>query len=182
MTILDSGDLHRWRAHIAGLGVREAAFLDFDGFNSIQLHPKDTGGPLLEINHTINGEDVRGAYFPAGQDWLDHVRTERVTGISAAEIQSDDPEGLSRRWGAILRRDSPVRVGASWQVAVDNARLRFVEARDGRGEGLGGIDLEVNDCAAILDAGARRGLPVQDDMILVGGVRCYLRSETSSPR
>ena len=179
MTIFDSEDLEGWRAHIARLGVREAAFLEFDGFNSIQMHPKDTGGPLLEINHTKGEPDVREAYFPAGKDWLGHIRTERVRGISAAEIQSHDPEGLSRRWASILKRDAPVRVGDSWQVSVDNAGLRFVMAEDGRGEGLGGIDLEVNDLAAILKAGERRGLPIRGNTILIGGVRCHLHGSTS---
>lgn len=182
MTIFDSDDLESWRAHIATLGVREAAFLEFDGFNSIQLHPKDTGGPLLEINRTTDGAELRGAYFPAGNNWLDHVRTDRVRGISAAEIQSDDPEGLSRRWASILKRGAPARVGDSWQVSVDNACLRFVEDQDGRGEGLGGIDLEVNDRAAILETGARRGLPTQDNMILIGGIRCHLRGGPSLSR
>lgn len=179
MTIFDSDDLESWRAHIASLGIREAAFLEFDGFNSIQMHPKDTGGPLLEINRTTDGAELRGAYFPAGKNWLDHVRTDRVRGISAAEIQSDNPEGLSRRWASILKRDAPARTANGWQVSVDNACLRFVEALDGRGEGLGGIDLEVNDLATILAAGERRGLPIEEDMILIGGVRCHLRGGTS---
>lgn len=182
MTIFDSDDLESWRVHIAGLGIREAAFLEFDGFNSIQLHPKDTGGPLLEINRTTDGAEARGAYFPAGKNWLDHVRTDRVRGISAAEIQSDDPESLSRQWASILKCEAPVGTGNGWQVSVDNACLRFVEVQDGRGEGLSGIDLEVNDRAAILETGKRRGLPIRDDMILIGGIRCHLRSGTSLSR
>lgn len=180
MAIFDGDDLYGWRGHMSALGVREAAFLDFDGFNSVQMHPKDTGGPLLEINHTVGGADLHGAYFPAGDGWQDHVRTERVCGISAVEIQADEPEGLASRWAALLRREGPVQDGESWRVAVDNAIIRFVHARDGRGEGLGGVDLEVADCAAVLDAAASLRLQISDDAIVIGGLRCRLSPAAST--
>jgi len=182
MSIFDSDDLDGWRRHIAALGVREAAFLEFDGFNAIQMHPRDTGGPLLEINHTVGGSDLRGSYFPAGGGWQDHVRTERVRGIAGVEIQSDAPEQLARRWAAILKRGDPAPVGEAWHIAADNALLRFVKDEDGRGEGLGGIDLEVNDLASIREAAERRGLPIRGDVITIGGIRCHLRSSASSDR
>ena len=182
MTIFDSDDLDDWRRHIAALGVREGALLEYDGFNAIQMHPRDTGGSLLEINHTAGGSDLLGSYFPAGGGWQDHVRTGRVCGIAAAEIQSDDPEKLARRWASSLKRSDPAPVAKGWHVEVDNAVIRFVKDVDGRGEGLGGIDLEVNDLNAIREAADRRGLRVRGDTILVGGVRCHLRNAAVSHR
>ena len=58
---------------------------------------------------------------------------------------------------------------------VDNATLRFVEATDGRGEGLGGIDLITEDRDAVIDAAKSRDCYVSDDEIAVAGLRMYLR-------
>ena len=175
MTIFDSDEIDWFRAHIAANGVREAAFLQYEGFNALQMHPRDTGGPLLEINRTVGGGALSGNYHPAGCRWREHVRTSRVRGLLGVEIQSKTPETLARRWASILNRDDPISCDSEWHVAVDNAVLRFVKDCDGRGEGLGGIDVATNDSVGIHDAARRRGLPSQGDHILMGGVRCYLR-------
>jgi len=50
-------------------------------------------------------------------------------------LQGSDPAALASKWGQILQR--PVEPSdACWHFEVDNATLRFVEAIDGRGEGL----------------------------------------------
>ena len=51
---------------------------------------------------------------------------------------------------------------------------RFVEARDGRGPGLGGLDLAVADRAAVLGAARERGCYVSDEQVDVCGTRFYL--------
>lgn len=176
MAIFDSDELDRWREHIAVNGVREAALLEFDGFTSLQMHPRDTGGPLLEINCTVGGADVLGNYGPAGSHWQKQVRMSRVQGLLGVEIQSENPEKLARRWATILMRDEPVPFEGEWHVTVDNAVLRFVGTGDERGEGLRGIDLEVHDTAPILDAAHRRKLAMEGSMVCIGGVRCYLHN------
>jgi Glyoxalase-like domain len=175
MAIFDSDEIDRWRARIAANGVREASFLEYEGFNALQMHPRDMGGPLLEINHTADGASLSGNYFPAGGRWRHHVRTFRVQRLLGVEIQSSTPEALARRWASILMLDDPIPRDAGWHVAVDNALLRFVKDDDGRGEGLGGIDVATNDPVAVHAAAQRRGLRSQGDHILIGGVRCYLR-------
>ncbi|HOX68642.1 MAG TPA: hypothetical protein PKV56_12305 [Burkholderiaceae bacterium] len=63
-----------------------------------------------------------------------------------------------------------------WQVEVGNAVLRFVEARDGRGEGLAGIDLEVTDPQSITAAATACGCAWDGDAVMVGGVRFSLQT------
>jgi hypothetical protein len=58
----------------------------------------------------------------------------------AAELQSEDPERLARRWSDVIERPVEMRDGHP-VIALDDATLRFTEAADGRGEGLGGLDL-----------------------------------------
>jgi hypothetical protein len=52
--------------------------------------------------------------------------------------------------------------------------VRFVEATDGRGEGLGGVDIVVHNRARILAAAAQRGRKISDDQLTIGGVRFNL--------
>lgn len=140
MVILQS-DLHAARKQrVIDLGIRTALQHDGTRYHVMQLHPADTGGSFLEIDEQIGGEDLDGPWEPAGPDWQRARRTEVVTGIAAAEIQSPDPQRLAARWSEILER--PVAdLGHRWMIELDNATLRFVEATDGRGEGLGGIDV-----------------------------------------
>jgi hypothetical protein len=52
--------------------------------------------------------------------------------------------------------------------------VRFVEATDGRGEGLGGVDIVVPDRARVLTAAAARGRKISDDQVTICGVRFNL--------
>lgn len=173
MVIHDTDEIHQWEARMNTLGVRIAAALEVDEYRGLQLHPGDTGGALLEINQTGKGGPLEGAYHPAGPEWQSHVRTDVVTAVVGAELQSDEPEALAKRWGDILER--PVVAGKSgFSIELDNARLRFVQARDGRGEGLGGIDLLVPEAEVVRERCRRNDLPLVDEGVLVGGVRFYL--------
>ena len=53
--------------------------------------------------------------------------------------------------------------------------IRFVEAKDGRGDGLGGIDVDCVDRDAVLAGAKQRGCGVNDEQVLLGGLRVYLR-------
>ena len=86
MVILDSESLPRWRSHVAEIGVRIAAPLASGDYEGMQLHPRDTGGALLEINTTKNGADLHGPYGPAGPHWQPAIRTERVQAIVGAVL------------------------------------------------------------------------------------------------
>ena len=122
-----------------------------------------------------NGNDVGGPWTPAGPNWQPFVRTDHVSGISAAELQSPDPERLAQRWASIAEVYLTEDEDGNPAIPLDNATLRFVEATDGRGEGLGGIDLITEDRDAVIDAAKSRDCYVSDDEIAVAGLRMYLR-------
>ena len=175
MVILDSESLDRWRAHVAAIGVRIAAPLATGDYEGIQLHPRDTGGALLEINTTRNGADLQGPYWPAGPHWHDAVSRQRVEGIVGAVLQADDPAALAQRWGGILLRPVERDGTAGWRLALDNATLRFIAPRDERGEGLVGIELAVRDAAAIYGSAEAGGLRTDAAGVFVGGVHFALQ-------
>ncbi len=178
MAIFDSDELSRWRKHVSSLGVREAFFFDSDGFQLLQLDPRDTGGALLEINRSEGGADMLGTYHPAGPNWRNHVRSKTAQAIVGAELQSDDPERLAARWGSVLLKPVTKSSSLEWRLSVDNATLRFVLTSDGRGEGLGGVDIQVHEPDAVKDIARERGLTVSHGSILSGGVRFNVEGPT----
>lgn len=179
MVILDSESLDRWRRHVAQIGVRIAAPLALGDYEGAQLHPRDTGGALLEINTTKNGVDLHGPYWPAGPHWQEHVRTKRVAAIVGAVVQGAEPHATAARWSEILQRPA-TSDARGWQVALDNAALRFVTTEDGRGDGLAGIDLAVPDVKAVTTAAAARKCRVEGSAVHVGGVWFYLQTESGA--
>ena len=147
------------------------------GHDGIQLHPADTGGTFFEMNQMTmdGGDEIGGPWHPAGRNWKPYVRTDYISAISAAEIQSPEPEPLARRWASIAEIDLSTDADGNPVMAVDNASVRFVEATDGRGEGLGGIDVVTEDRDAILAGAEARDCLVSEDEVTVAGMRVYLR-------
>ena len=143
IVILECDNALERRARILSQGVRIANTLDYGEFFGTQLHPRDTGGSMLEIDWNLDGGAPDSPWHPAGGSWKDAVRTEVVTDMIGAELQSDDPAGLAARWGSILDITPKTGNDGAAILQLDNATLRFTAVADGRGEGLGGVDLKV---------------------------------------
>lgn len=172
----DANDQMAHRERAADLGIRVAWEHEHDGGRFMQLHPADTGGAFLEIDYA-RGNNPTGYWPPAGGvGWEQHVRTNIVSAITAAEIQSHEPRALAERWAAIAATTLQQDARGGSVVLLNNAAIRFVEDSDGRGEGLGGIDVRVADKAALLAAADTRGAVTAEDQIMIGGVRFRLVS------
>jgi hypothetical protein len=83
---------------------------------------------------------------------------------------------LAARWGEVFARRPVAKGDGTHELALDFGRLRFVPDADGRGEGVGGIDVEVRDKRAILARAAERRLPVRGDVVEICGTRIRLAS------
>ena len=177
MVIMQTGDVNSDRERVTGLGVRLVLDDVARGRSEsigIQLHPRDVPGAIVELRWNQGDEDSDGPWGPAGADWKAAQRTDVVRAMTAAEIQAEDPGALAQRWSQVIGR--PVSNGAPGnpQIALDDAVLRFVPIRDGRGEGLGGLDLAVTDREHVLRVAAERGCHVSADVVTVCGVRFRL--------
>lgn len=179
MVITQVDDVAHRRARAQELNVRVAYDLHYpdEGHDGIQLHPADTGGSFFEMDQMLmpGGDAVGGPWYPAGTNWEPFVRTERVSGISAAELQSPEPERLAQRWADLAELDLRTDDDGHPMMTFDNATVRVVPDSDGRGEGLGGIDLITEDKDAVLEAAQQLGCYVDDDQVAVAGLRMYLR-------
>jgi len=165
------------RARVESLGIRIVGQFDDDGFTNMQLHPADTGGSFLEIDHQEGGESFDGRWSPAGPDWLSARKTAVVDAITAADLQCNDPERTAARWSEIIELPVEIREGTP-TIQLDNATLRFVPVADGRGEGLGAIDVHVVDPDWVRAAATSRGVLADDGShVLIGGVRIHLATE-----
>lgn len=163
------------KARAGALNVRVAWEHEGKSFHGMQLHPADTGGAFFEIDWDAKGEP-EGHWTPAGgSEWVSQMHTDVVKYYSAVELQAADPRGLAERWSSIA--EIPLRKGVQghFEMPLQNASVRFVEVTDGRGEGLGAIDIAVSDRARLLAAAERRGRKVSDDQVTICGVRFNLR-------
>ena len=114
------------------------------------------------------------AWYPAGPDWRPFVRTEVVAAIAEADIQSSDPAALAARWSAISEIGLEDCGHGVPTLPLANARLRFVTASDGRGDGLAALELRARDADRAYTNASRAGLPVDDGVIRLGGMRLRL--------
>jgi hypothetical protein len=171
MVILQCEDATARDARIERLGIRivhRSLHADYDGR---QLHPRDTGGSFLEVDWAPGFDEPDGAWHPAGDHWRPARRTDLVTGIAACEVQTPDPDGLTARWSGILGR-----AATRHTIPLDIGTIRFAADTDGRGEGLGGVDIVVTDKARVLREAGKRGRVAGENLLLIGGTRFTLIS------
>lgn len=177
MVITQCDDHLPRRARVAELGIRLVLSFENHEFRNMQMHPKDTGGSFFEIDEQLGARahDPDGPWDPAGgAGWKAGQRLDVVTGISAAEVQADDPEKVAARWAEIA--ELPVRRDGAGNpvLPLDDAVVRFVPCTDGRPEGLGGIDVQVRDRARLLAAAKERGCYRNDSQVYICGLRMNL--------
>jgi catechol 2,3-dioxygenase-like lactoylglutathione lyase family enzyme len=169
MVILQIDNLTEARARVRDAGARVVDQLDKDGAAFTHIHPKDIGGAILSLDHMTPKE----RWEWAGPHWSDHVRTDVSVAIVGAELQAEDPQGMARRWAAVLGR--PARqVDGGWRIDLDAGEIRFVAVHDGRGDGLGGFDVAVRDPDEVHRRAEAMKLRDSHDGIVLSGTRVRL--------
>ncbi|MEM7079077.1 MAG: VOC family protein [Pseudomonadota bacterium] len=154
-------------------GVRVAHEAQRGDWNLCQLHPGDLKAAFLEIESDAHN-DFTGNWHPVnGTGWEHKVCQDVTVDFTAVELQSPDPVDLAALWGRVT--GLPVsRDGSEMRIELNNVALRFVEAQDGRGPGLSGLDIVVADREHILREAKQRNCYVSDDQVDICGVHWYL--------
>ena len=170
MVIVQCDDLDADRARVAELGIRVVWQADLPDIRGTHLHPRDTGGAILSLDWA----DPPASWRWAGLEWQKHVRSNVVSEITAVELQSDAPLALAQRWSQVLNRPVAQTGAGVIRIVLDQGAIRFVPATDGRGEGVGGIDVAVADRERLLTAARERGVVVRDNVFVICGTRIRL--------
>jgi hypothetical protein len=165
MAIFQVDDIGAARARLKATGVRVVAEADRkDGVFMSHLHPKDIGGAIVSVDQMV----PKARWEWGGPKWRENVRTEVSTEIVGCEIQAEDPAAMSARWAEVLGLTRSQQDGV-WKLATEGGEVRFVEARDGRGEGLRTFDVAVRDPEAVRAEAKARGLTdASGDVVLCG--------------
>jgi hypothetical protein len=166
MLILQTDDLARERARLAGLGVRTVWSSEYDDISAMHLHPKDVGAAIVSVDEPRPAASWRWG----GPHWrvLPGPRgLQRVRGIT---LRAADPQALARRWAEVFDRPEPVAVAGHWRVAL-NAGFADFEASGGQADGVAGFTLAVAEPDAVLAAAVRAGLTVSGRRIALMGTQ-----------
>ena len=153
--------------------VRVAWESQREDWNLVQLHPADLKTAFFEVE-TDAHNDFAGYWMPVGGDgWQDKVRQDITIDFLGVEMQADEPAEVAALWGKVA--GLPVEEETDGlTLAFNNLKLRFVKATDGRGNGLGAIDIAVADRESILQEARARGCYRNDERGDICGVRWYL--------
>ena len=179
MIIMDCDDPGSRQKHCESIGIRVANLIRHDDYFGVQLHPRDTGGAMLEFNRTERGEEPMGAYAPAGRDWQKWIRRDVTQRLVAAEIDCPDPAGFAARWSDVLQRPATALEAGSgrFRIALDTGAINFLPG-SGAEATLAGIELQVADRAQVLREARARGCTATDTAVDVCGVRFRLSEGT----
>lgn len=178
MIIMDCEDPAARQAHCESIGVRTANLIRHDSYLGVQLHPKDTGGAMLEFNRTEGGKDPMGPYAPAGPGWQARIRQDVTQRLLGAQIECADPAAFSVRWAEIVQR--PVQLAAEGRasIALDTGRIDFLRADSE--PVLAGIELQVSNRMQVLERARALGCIDCAGEVQVCGIRVRLREAVES--
>ncbi|MFM8354594.1 MAG: VOC family protein [Gammaproteobacteria bacterium] len=177
MLLFQVDDAAAWRAHMAEHGVRVVWETATAEVVANHFHPQDTPGAIVSIDTMLplsDWHDEQADWLWAGPDWRSHVRTDCTQAFTAVELQGPDPKALAERWSALFQRPLTTDAAGRPQIGFDNMALRFVPDHDGRGLGIGAIDVLPQDRARMLRAAEARGRRTGPNEVTLGGVRFNL--------
>lgn len=178
MVIMDCDDPLQRQAHCEALGVRTANLIRHGSYLGVQLHPKDTGGAIIEFNRTGNGADPRGPYAPAGADWQKAIRQHVTERLLAAEIECPDAAEFASRWGEIVQRPVQALPSGRFRIALDSGAIVFLPSNSADAV-LAGIELQVASRARVMRAAHALGCIGPAGVLNVSGIRVRLTEAAS---
>jgi hypothetical protein len=144
MVIVQVDDLEGERVRLETGGIRIVFTAEGSGIRGLHLHPKDVGGAILSIDQA----DPPESWGWAGQDWPYHRCESVVNDLVGVEIQAENPDAMAQRWSVALGKP----VSDARTIELSDASIRFVDATDGRGDGLVAADLVATDRSRVGEA------------------------------
>lgn len=169
MVIALVSDIRDVSQRINELGYRKVWEIDREEVSAFHVHPKDIGAAIVSFDEMRPQTE----WLWAGEGWRDR-KARHVSAISAVEVQAADPEGLASQWSAAFGVPAELN-GDHLVLALDEGDIRILEARDGRGDGVAGVQFDILDREALQSAAASLGLAWQGNTLDVCGTRMIFR-------
>lgn len=174
MVLAQVNDYKEMDQRINDLGIRKIWEVERPDVFACHVHPRDIGAAIVSFDQMIPVEE----WAWGGPDWRAQIASS-VGSITACDIQADDHKSMARRWSQIFARDITVLDSGSGAVISmrldDGSAINFVEATDGRGDGVCGVEFGVKDEAAIRSAAAQLHLSWRDNEVNLCGTRFRFR-------
>jgi hypothetical protein len=130
------------RERAAEHNVRVAVETHALGHDIIQLHPKDVGGVLLELDEFLPRSGWFWDDMPAAIA-AQASRTTKADNIVAVDVAVDEPVAMAALWAAIIGIDPPVATGDGAAISFTSRTIRFVPST-GR-HGIVAVDVHATD-------------------------------------
>ena len=172
MVIFQTDDLAAQRRRVLGQKVRIVWEIALEDAKTIHLHPRDVGAAIVSFDEMAPPPSWRWA----GPDWEKRMHSDVVERIVGVELQAADPAGVATKWAELLAQTAEWDGQSGYEITLpgDGAKVRFAPATDGRGDGVRGVLLRAADGDRALEAARERGLGVDGDVVVMGGVRFRL--------
>lgn len=154
---------------IENLQMRKVWEVDREEVSAFHVHPKDIGAAIVSFDEMRPSDE----WLWAGPGWRDR-KSRHVGEITAVDVQADDPEAIATKWAAAFDRNFHLE-GEVLRMPLDDGEIRFVEAADGRGDGVAAVEFSVIDRSAILTAAENHKLRWSGNEITVCGTRFRFR-------
>ena len=167
MALVDS--INGVSRRIESLQMRKVWEVDREEVSAFHVHPKDIGAAIVSFDEMRPSNE----WLWAGSGWRDR-KSSNVGGITAVDVQADDPEAIAIKWAAAFGTTFDLE-GDALLMPLDDGHIRFVEAADGRGDGVAAVEFSVTDRSAIITAAEKHKLSWSGNEIMVCGTRFRFR-------
>ena len=173
MVLNQVDDLNPHIARVESLGVRVVDAIDYEGASGRHLHPKDVGAAILSLDKM----DPRDSWKWGGPDWESKIHTDVVGEIVGVDLQSTNPEALATRWSEVLDC-AAIKIDSRYLIHMDQGFVRIVPDTNGRGDGVCGVHIEVEDVDTVSKRAVDRGLTIRDNSVEMCGTTFHFVKES----
>ena len=173
MVLVQTDDFPAYKEYIQTTDVRIIWQSEQPQALAAHLHPKDVGGAILSVDQMIPPD----YWYWAGPQYKDKQGSTLVNKISGVVIQGKDPEEVAKKWARVF--DLPIDTeGEAVSLQLDEGVMRFIRETDGRGPGVEGIILAVQNVDEIIARAIARNLAVDNQgatpSVTICGTKFYL--------
>ena len=169
MVLVQVGEIAPVSLRVDRLGIRKVWETDREEVTAFHVHPKDIGAAIVSFDEMRPPEE----WVWAGPGWRNR-RASHVEAISGVTIQCKDPESVARRWSEVFAKLVEWE-GERFVMCLDEGLVDFVEAADGRGDGLSAVLFDTEDIGTIKAEAEAMSLEWIDDEVELCGTRLQFR-------